>query len=52
MIRFALLGSGSRGNATLVECGRTRVLVDCGFSVRELERRLSAIQVDPATIDA
>ena len=52
MIRFALLGSGSRGNATLVECGRTRILVDCGFSVREAERRLSAIQVDPATIDA
>lgn len=42
-LRFAMLGSGSRGNATLVECGRTRVLVDCGFSVAETERRLARL---------
>lgn len=40
-MRFTVLGSGSKGNATLVECRDTRVLIDCGFSVRELERRLA-----------
>lgn len=40
MLRFGCLGSGSRGNATLIETGRTRVLLDCGFSTSELERRL------------
>jgi phosphoribosyl 1,2-cyclic phosphodiesterase len=47
-MRFASLGSGSRGNATLVEAGATRVLVDCGFSVRETERRLARLGCDAA----
>ena len=51
-MRFACLGSGSRGNATLVEAGRTRVLVDCGFSVREAERRLAALGVAPHELSA
>jgi phosphoribosyl 1,2-cyclic phosphodiesterase len=42
-MRFALLGSGSRGNATLVEEGDTCLLIDCGFSVREVERRLARL---------
>lgn len=42
-MRFASLGSGSRGNATLVEAGDTCVLVDCGFSAREAERRLQRL---------
>jgi phosphoribosyl 1,2-cyclic phosphodiesterase len=42
-MRFASLGSGSRGNATLVEAGQTRLLVDCGFPLRELERRLDVL---------
>lgn len=39
-MRFASLGSGSGGNATLIESGDTLLLVDCGFSAREAERRL------------
>jgi phosphoribosyl 1,2-cyclic phosphodiesterase len=39
-LRFASLGSGSRGNSTLVEWGQNALLVDCGFSVKETERRL------------
>ncbi len=43
MIRFCSLGSGSTGNATLVEARSgtrtTRVLIDCGFSLKELEAR-------------
>jgi phosphoribosyl 1,2-cyclic phosphodiesterase len=51
-MRFVSLGSGSRGNATLVEAQGTRVLLDCGFPAREAEQRLSAAGVDPATLDA
>ncbi len=42
-MRFASLGSGSRGNATLIESGSTLVMVDCGFSCRETERRLGRL---------
>lgn len=51
-MRFASLGSGSRGNATLIEAGNTRVLLDCGFSVRELERRLEMLGATADTLDA
>ena len=42
-MRIASLGSGSRGNGTLVEGPEGCVLVDCGFSVRETERRLAGL---------
>ena len=51
-MRFACLGSGSRGNAWLVEAGATRVLVDCGFSAREATRRLERLGVAADTVDA
>ena len=43
MIRFAILGSGSAGNGLVVECGSTRILLDCGFSVKEAEARLARL---------
>lgn len=52
MIRFASLGSGSKGNALLVESGGTRVLLDCGFGPRELARRLARLGVEPESIAA
>ena len=52
MIRFASLGSGSKGNALLVQSGRTRLLVDCGFGPRELVRRLARLGVVPEQLDA
>ena len=51
-MRFASLGSGSRGNATLVEAGTTLVMVDCGFSCRETERRLLQLGRTPAELSA
>ena len=51
-MRFASLGSGSRGNATLVEAGATRVLIDCGFSVAETERRLARLSLQVQDLDA
>lgn len=46
-MRFASLGSGSQGNALLVEVGRTRVLLDCGFSVAQTTRRLARLGIRP-----
>lgn len=55
-MRFCSLGSGSGGNATLVEASQgittTRVLVDAGFSERELTRRLARAGCTPADVDA
>lgn len=42
-MRYCSLGSGSRGNATLIEYGQTRLLVDCGFGLRATEKRLAAV---------
>jgi len=46
------LGSGSAGNALVVEVEGTRVLVDAGFSARDLERRLDTVGIHPGAIDA
>ena len=45
------LGSGSGGNAILVECDGSRLLVDCGFGTRTLAARLRTIDVEPESID-
>lgn len=51
-MRFASLGSGSRGNALVVESGASRVLVDCGFGPRQLAARLGRLGLSPAQLDA
>ncbi|MGB0722549.1 MAG: MBL fold metallo-hydrolase [Gammaproteobacteria bacterium] len=51
-MRCASIGSGSRGNGTLIEAGSTRVLVDCGFSVAETERRLLRFGLSPSDLSA
>lgn len=51
-LAFASAGSGSRGNATLIRNGKTTVLVDCGFSLSEMRRRLARLQVEPETLAA
>ena len=52
MIRFSSLGSGSEGNALLVESGASRLLLDCGFSVAETVRRLERLGIPPESLDA
>jgi phosphoribosyl 1,2-cyclic phosphodiesterase len=49
-VRVTVLGSGSAGNATLVEAGGVRVLIDAGFSGRDLERRLESVGVEADSI--
>ncbi|MFX1762320.1 MBL fold metallo-hydrolase [Paraburkholderia sp. A1RI-2L] len=55
-MRFASLGSGSEGNALVVEAGcgatPTRVLLDCGFSAKEVERRLARAGLAADTLSA
>jgi len=46
-LRFAYLGSGSRGNGLVVEVGRTRLLLDCGFTVAETIKRLGRLSLAP-----
>ncbi len=49
-IRIAILGSGSRGNSAVVECGGARLLIDAGLSSRQLAGRLRDLGVDPASL--
>jgi phosphoribosyl 1,2-cyclic phosphodiesterase len=51
-VRFASLGSGSEGNGLLVEAGTTRILIDCGFGVRDTVTRLQRAGVEPETLTA
>src|SRR5437762_6749260 len=51
-MRFASLGSGSEGNGLLVEAGGSRVLIDCGFGIRDTVARLSRLGVAPDTVSA
>ena len=51
-MRVSVLGSGSRGNALLVDAGNTRVLVDVGFGVRTIASRLAQLGCAPESIDA
>lgn len=54
-MRFTSLGSGSEGNALLIETSVgarvTRLLIDCGFRLREAEKRLRAAGVEPDSVD-
>jgi phosphoribosyl 1,2-cyclic phosphodiesterase len=51
-VRFRILGSGSDGNAALLQTGDTRVLVDAGFSARRLGELLAAAGESLDRIDA
>lgn len=55
MLRFKSLGSGSSGNATLVEAAGLvpfRLLVDCGLGIRQLCQRVAQAGLQPDDIDA
>jgi phosphoribosyl 1,2-cyclic phosphodiesterase len=42
-VRLTILGSGSSGNCAYVETDETRVLIDAGFSLRQIRQRLASI---------
>ena len=51
-MKVHILGSGSEGNAILLESDKQRILIDAGFGVRELARRLRSVDVEPDTVTA
>jgi phosphoribosyl 1,2-cyclic phosphodiesterase len=51
-VRVTVLGSGSRGNALVVEFGATRIAVDAGFGPRGLARRLRESGIEPESVQA
>ena len=50
-MRFAVLGSGSKGNSAVVECGGVRLLIDAGLSAKQLNLRLGLLGIEPASLD-
>lgn len=52
MLRFTTLGSGSRGNALLVETDDTLLMVDCGLTRRDVETRLKSVGRSPLDVTA
>jgi phosphoribosyl 1,2-cyclic phosphodiesterase len=52
LIHFSSLGSGSEGNGLLVRCDDTCVLIDCGFSLAQTERRLARLALEPSQLSA
>lgn len=51
-LRLFVLGSGSGGNALVAEAGDRRLLIDAGFSAREIVRRLRLGGMDPRDLEA
>ena len=52
MFRLHFLGSGSSGNSLLIRVGETTILVDCGFTGKDLHRRASLLGQNLDRIDA
>jgi len=49
-LRFTSLGSGSSGNALVVDCDGTRVMMDCGFTISETRMRLERVGLRPSDL--
>ncbi|MGH8161516.1 MAG: MBL fold metallo-hydrolase, partial [Gammaproteobacteria bacterium] len=52
LMEFAVAGSGSRGNATVIRAGSTTVMVDCGFTFSEIKRRIERLSLTVDDLDA
>lgn len=50
--RFASLGSGSEGNALIVQVGDSTLMMDCGFGVGDTEKRLARLGLAPDDLNA
>ncbi len=52
ILKICSLGSGSKGNSFVITNEKTTILVDAGFSRKELFRRISQTDIDTSTIKA
>ncbi len=50
-MRLAVLGSGSGGNAAVIDAGGTRLLIDAGLSAKQIKLRLQAMGIAPESLD-
>lgn len=50
LLIVTVLGSGSEGNATLIESGGVSILIDAGFSGRDLEQRIESVGVSVSSL--
>lgn len=51
MVRVTVLGSGSKGNCTVVSTSRTRIVLDAGLSCREIVKRMRFSGEEPEKLD-
>jgi phosphoribosyl 1,2-cyclic phosphodiesterase len=51
-VRLTILGSGSGGNCAFLETNQTRILIDAGFSGRQIRERLAQIARTPESLQA
>ncbi len=51
-MRSCILASGSKGNCLFIEGGNTRILVDCGLTLKDISSRLESVNIDASTISA
>ncbi len=49
-MRFASLGSGSAGNSLVVEVQDTKLMLDCGFGIKETLSRLLRLNIEPTNL--
>jgi phosphoribosyl 1,2-cyclic phosphodiesterase len=51
-MRVSILASGSLGNATLIESGDTKILIDAGLNCKKLTERMAQVGVRPEQLTA
>lgn len=51
-MKIAVLGSGSRGNATILTSGSTSLLIDAGLSSAQMVKRLGQLGLDASSVSA
>lgn len=51
-MHFSVLSSGSKANCTFIEAASTRILIDCGLSARQTEKRLHELGIAADSLDA
>ena len=50
-MRIGSLGSGSKGNATVIQTANSCLLVDCGFNLKQCHLRMDALGIKPELLD-
>lgn len=50
-MKINVIGSGSKGNSTLIEFEKSKILIDVGFSYKYMKEKLEELEVKPNEID-